>query len=133
MTDSQSTENHRGWSVFWLVFGVTVIILTIAALAASRAYAGTAGGRTCWQMKFTFVGFPSYPSTFARWRLTQGKRTFASGEFVFRADAGGFYQRRISSCVTGINEKRRVRVSVRTIDRACPTHCYILAALRKRP
>jgi len=126
MTVSQSAEKRRVTLLLTLAFTLVALVL------AGRVDAGTASGRTCWQMKFTFIGFPS-SSSFARWKLTQGRRTFASGEFSFRGDAGGFYQRHISRCVTGIDENRRVAVAVRTLYWPCQTDCHILAAIRERP
>lgn len=97
-----------------LVALVFVAIITSSAIASPSPYKGTpykgtpykgttASGKTCWQAKLTFVNFPASPDSFARWSLTQGGHVYAHGEFSFHGDAGGFYQRVISRCVSGID------------------------------
>ncbi len=92
-----------------------LIVSALVALAASSSItASPSYKQTCWQVKMTFVNYPTLAS-FAAWKIMQPKgHTLAQGEFSFKGDAGGFYQRVINRCLTSINPAHKVYASVRT-------------------
>lgn len=54
---------------------------------------------TYFLIRFTFLNFPSYPSTLATYSIfLDGARRVNREQFVFRGDAGGFYQKQIHYC-----------------------------------
>lgn len=85
------------------------VVIILAALACSATASGKNRPlRTCWRVKATFINYPSRPTSFARWRITQRGHVYAEGEFAFEGDAGGGYQRSIRRCLTGIDPYRTV-------------------------
>jgi hypothetical protein len=110
-----------------------ILLFAIALLVAAGS--STASGKklphTCWQAKITFINYSSTVSAFAHWRLVQRGHTYAEGEFAFKGDYGGFYQRVISRCVIGINPLRWVSIKLKVLLYVDCPECKQVIALRR--